>query len=58
MPKDNFYVATVVEDEGLGYAIQHYMNGDSFEDRELAEMWDKCQELLEAIDKKLEPYYT
>lgn len=31
-------VADIVQIEGLGYAIQHYMSGESIEDPELAQL--------------------
>ena len=43
-------VAGVIECEDLGYAIQHYMRGDSIEDPYLADMWDQCAELMNAIE--------
>jgi hypothetical protein len=51
-------VALIVEYEGLGYAIQDYMSGDSIEDPELAKMWDECQKLMNKIEDVLRPHYT
>jgi uncharacterized protein YgfB (UPF0149 family) len=47
-------VAAKVEWEGLGYAVQHYMTGDSIADPHLAELWDQAKELLDEIDGILE----
>lgn len=47
-------VADIVQIEGLGYAIQHYMSGESIEDPELAQLWGKCAELMYEIERKLE----
>jgi hypothetical protein len=42
-------VAAVIENEGLGYAIQHYMSGDHIADPALAKMWDDAAKLLSQI---------
>lgn len=47
-------VTEMVEREGLGYAIQHYLSGDSIEDPELAKMWDEAKTLLDRIEVHLE----
>lgn len=52
----NEEVAQIVENEGLGYAIQHYMDSSEFEDRELAAMWDEADTLLNKITEKLDQY--
>ena len=49
--EDVFYK---VENEGLGYAIQHYMSGKDIEDPALAAMWDECKVLLDKISAYLE----
>lgn len=49
--EDVFYK---VEDEGLGYMVQHYMSGDSIDDPKLAAMWDECKAMLNAITEYLE----
>ena len=50
-------VADIVDNEGLGYAVQDYMSADSIEDEELAKLWDEAGIILNKIDKILEPYY-
>jgi hypothetical protein len=42
-------VADIVESEGLGYAIQHYMSADSIEDEDLARLWRIAKEALDQI---------
>jgi len=49
-------VAGVVENEGLGYAVQHYMSGKDIEDIHLAQLWDQAGDLLNEIDEILEPF--
>jgi hypothetical protein len=51
--KKNYEVAQIVEEEGLGYAIQNYTNGDDFEDQELKEWWQECSRLMDLISDKL-----
>ncbi|ATF13531.1 hypothetical protein A616_16575 [Brevibacillus brevis X23] len=49
-------VAEIVDSEGLGYAIQSYLNHENVEDEELAAMWKECGELMARIYSKLEDY--
>lgn len=49
-------VAGIVENEGLGYAVQHYMSGEDIADKKLAKLWDEAKVLLNEIDEILEPY--
>lgn len=44
-------VAQIIENEGLGYAIQHYMRGKDIADPKLAAMWDECRDLMDEIDR-------
>lgn len=50
----NKQVKSIVESEGLGYAVQSYMNGSKIKDLELAKMWDECANLLRKIEAYLE----
>lgn len=43
----------MVEEEGLGYAVQHYINGDSFKDPETARLWTLAAETLDALESHL-----
>lgn len=47
-------IAFKVEDEGLGYAIQHYMSGEDIEDPELARLWDQASDMLNNIERILD----
>lgn len=47
-------VLCIIENEGLGYAVQYYMAGEDIEDPVLAEMWSRCAEMLNAIMNYLE----
>ena len=51
------FVAGIVEEEGLGYAIQSYLGANSIEDKELSKLWKQCQELMDEIELKLKPYF-
>lgn len=42
----NLYVAERIEQEGLDYAVRHYMSSDNFEDRKTAELWDAAEKAL------------
>lgn len=47
-------VGEIIDNEGLGYAIQNYMRGSSIKDPVLAKMWDDCADLLDKITKYVE----
>jgi len=49
----NEEVKDIIDNEGLGYAIQDYMSSDDFEDAQLAKLWDKASEALNAVTKYL-----
>lgn len=51
----NEEVAAVVDSEGLGYAIEHYMSADSIEDPVLAARWCAAKEALSAVRDCLMP---
>ncbi len=50
-------VAQIVEQEGLDYAIQHYLHCDSIEDPDLAKAWAAAGAALITVDQMLESYY-
>ncbi len=47
-------VWSIVENEGLGYAIQHYMSYNRIADPILAEKWKQAAQLLDEIDTLLD----
>ncbi|MEI2465168.1 hypothetical protein [Niallia taxi] len=49
-------VADIVDSEGLGYAITGYLSSANIEDDNLRELWIKAAEVLDKIEKTLEPY--
>lgn len=46
----NAELAGVIECEGLGYAIQHYMGPGSIEDPHVADLWGKAKLLMDEIE--------
>ena len=42
-----------VEQEGLEYAVRHYMSSDSIKNPELAKLWDDAAASLDALAKYL-----
>jgi hypothetical protein len=46
-------VRDIVENEGLGYAIQWYMSAAYVEDEDVAFHWAEAKKHLDAIDKLL-----
>jgi|CXWL01.1.fsa_nt_gi hypothetical protein len=46
-------IGHVVENEGLGYAIQSYLSADDIQDTRLAELWQQAKDILDEIDEIL-----
>jgi hypothetical protein len=44
-------VREILDKEGFGYAIQHYMDGSRIADPKLAKMWDDARALLVQIEE-------
>jgi len=42
-------VAGIIENEGLGYALECYTDGLDFEDEQLKELWTQGRKALQAI---------
>lgn len=47
-------IADIINAEGLGYAIQHYLSGSNIEDQKLSKMWDEAESLLCRIEERIE----
>lgn len=47
--KTNGYAADVIENEGVGYAIMHYIDGDAFKDPETRRLWAAAEQALVAL---------
>lgn len=47
-------VSSIVENEGLGYAVQDYMSSERIEDPKLAKLWEEAKYALDKIDFYLE----
>ena len=43
----------IVENEGLGYAVQSYVDPDLIEDMYLRAIWRQAKELLDDIEEEL-----
>lgn len=52
----NEEVFALIENEGIGYAIQDYLSADKIADEELAQMWSEAKQLLSAIEDYLNDY--
>ena len=52
-PYTNGDAIDVIEDEGLGYAVQHYTSGP-FRDPETQRLWDAAASALNALEAHLE----
>lgn len=52
--KTNRQVADIIECEGLGYAIQHYLSPNDIEDEELARAWSEAKRALDHVEEVLQ----
>lgn len=43
----------IIENEGLDYAVRHYISGDYFEHAETGRLWDEAEKALDALVKHL-----
>lgn len=50
----NSQVFDIVESEGLGYAIQFYMNEEKIADKELAKYWKQAKDAIDNIQSILD----
>lgn len=50
----NLEIADMIESEGLGYGIQHYLSHENIADEWLSSKWKQCSELMDEIEKYLE----
>lgn len=51
--KTNGYAVDCIENEGTGYAVQHYISGSKFKDPETARLWTLAAETLDALEAHL-----
>ena len=43
----------IIENEGVGYAVQHYISGDYFKDPVTAALWNAADKSLKALVEHL-----
>jgi hypothetical protein len=43
-------VKFIIENEGIGYAIQHYLPYGDIEDNQLSLMWKNAEQILNSIE--------
>lgn len=46
--------ADIIEDEGLDYAVRHYISGDEFNDPTTEKLWTEADKALTALVQHLE----
>jgi hypothetical protein len=44
----------IIEDEGTGYAVQHYTSGDSFASETTRDLWNAASDALNKLEAHLE----
>lgn len=52
--KTNGEAVDIIENEGLGYAVQHYISGDAFADPKTARLWNDADRALATLVTHLE----
>ncbi len=50
----NERLVDIVDSEGLGYAIQHYVSPEAIDDKALRALWEKAARAMNAIDALLD----
>lgn len=51
---DLIAVAEIISREGLGYAVENYLDGSSIEDKYLSTCWQQAKKLLKEIETHIE----
>ena len=56
MPSDksNGDAVAIINNEGIGYAVRHYISGSAFKDPETAKRWKAADDALCALVEHLE----
>lgn len=54
--RSNKQVNSIVESEGLGYAVEHYLDANSIADPELSKLWATAADALKKISTILEQF--
>jgi hypothetical protein len=52
--KTNGYAVDTIENEGLEYAVRHYIDGNEFKDKETAFRWNRAALALDLLVEHLE----
>lgn len=52
----NRRVAEIVNQEGIGYAVLHYMSSKDIKDKELKKLWNKAHKALKNLEDFLENF--
>lgn len=50
----NCDAVSIIENEGLDYAVRHYISGDYFADPETQKRWNAAEEAITALTEYLE----
>ena len=54
--ESNKYALGIIEQEGIGYAVQDYCSGDGFKDPKTKELWKNAGKALNDLQNYLEKY--
>ncbi len=50
----NYEASAIIENEGIGYAVQHYISGEEFKDPATAKLWLNAEKALNDLKEYLE----
>ncbi len=50
-------IVSIVENEGLGYAVGEYLDAESIKDKTLAKLWGQAQDALDEVEHYLTAYF-
>lgn len=54
--KDNKYASETIENEGLDYAVRHYISGSAFADPITARLWENAEKACNELVDHLQSY--
>ena len=53
---DNHEARQIIENEGIGYAVQSYIDGDEFKDPETRKLWNEADKALSDLESYLDDF--
>lgn len=54
MKLSNNEAINIIQSEGMGYAVQHFISGEAFKDPQTAALWNAAADALTKLETHLE----